>query len=135
MRVLVDTPVWSLALRRRNRSIDDATTVELASLIQDGRAALIGAVRQELLSGIRERVHFESLRDHLRAFPDVEITRDDYEQAASFFNVCRMSGIQGSNTDFLICALAARGGFPIFTTDADFTHFARKLPIALHVAS
>src|SRR5215510_8412469 len=123
MRVLVDTPIWSLALRRRSRSVDDPMTAELASLIQDGRAALIGAVRQELLSGIRERAHFERVRDHLRAFSDVEVTRDDYEQAASFFNACRMKGIQGSNTDFLICAIAARGGFSIFTTDVDFTHF------------
>jgi predicted nucleic acid-binding protein len=96
---------------------------------------LIGAVRQELLSGIRERAHFERVRDHLRAFPDVNVTRDDYEQAASFFNVCRTKGIQGSNTDFLICAIAARIGSSIFTTDADFTHFARLLPITLHAAA
>lgn len=135
MRVLVDTPIWSLALRRRKRTAEDPATAELASLIQDGRAALIGAVRQELLSGIREHAHFERVRDHLRAFPDAEITRDDYEQAASFFNLCRSNGIQGSNTDFLICAIAARGGFSIFTSDVDFTHFARMLPITLHSAA
>lgn len=135
MRVLVDTPIWSFALRRRKRTTDDPTTAELASLIQDGRAALVGAVRQELLSGIRERIHFERVRDHLRAFPDVEIVRDDYEQAASFFNVCRSKGIQGSNTDFLICAIAARGGFSVFTTDADFTRFAGLLPITLHATA
>ena len=76
-----------------------------------------------------------SSRDDLRAFPDAEITHDDYEQAASFFNVCRTNGIQGSNTDFLICAIAARGGFSIFTSDVDFTHFARMLPIKLHSAA
>ena len=70
----------------------------------------------------------------LRAFPDLEISRDDYEQAAAFHNVCRAKGIQGSNTDFLICAIASRNGFSIFTTDEDFTHFARLLPIALHTA-
>ncbi len=135
MRVLVDTPIWSLALRRRTRSVQDPSTSELAELIQDGRASLIGPVRQELLSGIRERVQFETLRDHLRAFPDIEITMGDHEQAAAFFNVCRAKGIQGSNTDFLICAIAARGNFPIFTTDADFTHFAGILPITLHAAA
>ena len=132
MRVLVDTPIWSLALRRRSRTADDPATAELASLIRDSRAALIGAVRQELLSGIREQPHFERVREHLRAFPDIEITREDYEQAASFFNLCRTKGIQGSNTDFLICAIAARGDFSIFTTDVDFTHFAQILPITLH---
>ena len=132
MRVLIDTPIWSLALRRRNRPAAEPATAELASLVQDGRVALIGPVRQELLSGIRERAQFERVRDHLRAFADVEITSEDYEEAATFYNACRAKGIQGSNTDFLICAIAVRSGFSIFTTDADFAHFARLLPIVLH---
>ena len=106
--------------------------MELASLIADGRVAMIGAIRQELLSGIKEHAHFERLRDHLRAFSDIEIRSNDYEEAASFFNRCRAKGIQGSNTDFLICAVAARCEFPIFTTDADFAHFAEVLPIVLY---
>jgi hypothetical protein len=56
----------------------------------------------------------------------------DYEEAASFFNKCRARGIQGSNTDYLICAAAARRGFGILTMDTDFAHFARMLPIVLH---
>ena len=93
---------------------------------------MIGPIRQELLSGIRESTQFNRLREHLRAFPDTEITSDDYEDAASFFNRCRAQGIQGSNTDFLICAIAVRNQFSIFTTDGDFTHFSRVLPIVLH---
>jgi predicted nucleic acid-binding protein len=131
MRVLVDTPVWSLALRRTRRR-ESAVTGELSSLVDDGRVAMIGPIRQELLSGIREHPHFDRLRDHLRAFPDAEITLDDYEEAASFFNRCRAKGIQGSNTDFLICAVATRNEFAIYTTDGDFTHFARVLPITLY---
>jgi predicted nucleic acid-binding protein len=57
---------------------------------------------------------------------------EDYEEAAAFFNRCRAKGVQGSNTDFLICAAAARRQFAILTTDADFTHFAKLLPIRLH---
>jgi predicted nucleic acid-binding protein len=106
--------------------------MELASLIADGRVAMIGAIRQELLSGIKEHAHFERLRDQLRAFSDIEIRSDDYEEAASFYNLCRDRGIQGSNTDFLICAIAARNEFAIFTTDADFAHFAKALPITLY---
>jgi predicted nucleic acid-binding protein len=134
VKVLVDTPIWSLALRRKHRPENASIQMELASLIADGRVAIIGPIRQELLSGIKERAHFDRLRDHLRAFPDTEITSDDYEGAAWFYNICRAKGIQGSNTDFLICAIAARNEFSIFTTDADFTHFARVLPIELHDA-
>lgn len=133
MKVLVDTPIWSLALRRKSRAENEPTKSELKSLIEDGRVAIIGPVRQELLSRIREKIQFDHLREHLRAFADTELTADDYEEAASFFNRCRAKGIQGSNTDFLICASAARNGFAIFTTDADFAQFAKVLPIALHV--
>jgi len=132
MKVLIDTPVWSLALRRRRRPENESVTSELASLVQDGRVAMIGPIRQELLSGLREQPQFERLREHLRAFADTQITVEDYEEAASFYNKCRARGIQGSNTDFLICAIAARNEFSIFTTDEDFTHFAKVLPILLH---
>jgi predicted nucleic acid-binding protein len=129
--VLVDTSVWSLALRRARR-IDDAVPRELAELIQEGRVVMIGSVRQELLSGIKSKSQFEQLREHLRAFPDLELDSIDYEEAASTYNRCRERGIQGSNTDFLICAVASRRDFAVFTTDGDFKHFARALRLELH---
>ena len=131
MNVIVDTSVWSLALRRQ-RSSSTPQTRELAELVREGQATMLGPIRQELLSGIRAAEQFDTLRGHLRAFPDVLLDAEDYEEAASFFNKCRAKGIQGSNTDFLICATAARRGFGILTTDEDFTHFARILPIELH---
>ena len=93
---------------------------------------MIGPLRQELLSGIKERQQVLSLREHLRAFPDLPIGAIDYEEAAEFFDRCRTRGIQGSNTDFLICAVAARRRLPIFTADKDFTAYARILPLRLH---
>jgi len=131
MRVLVDTPIWSSALRRKTRSEDDSIKT-FVSLIEDARVVMIGAVRQELLSGIKEPSHFERLREHLRPFADFAVTTDDYEEAASFYNRCRSKGVQGSNTDFLICAIAVHNDFEIFTTDHDFVHFGRILPIKLH---
>ena len=107
-------------------------TSALASLVEDGRVVMIGPIRQELPSGIKERAQFDRLREHLRAFPDMPVTMDDYEEAAAFFKQCRDRGIQGSNTDFLICAVAVRNGFSIFSTDGDFAHFADVLPISLH---
>jgi len=132
MNVLVDTSVWSWVLRRKNRPVNAETASELASLAHEGLVVMIGPIRQEILSGIREREQFERLRDHLRAFPDMELTSEDYEKAASLYNRCRENGIQGSGTDFLICAVAIRNDYSIFTTDADFTHFAKVLPIVLH---
>jgi predicted nucleic acid-binding protein len=130
MKVLVDTSVWSLALRRRAPA--HAAVDELRRLVVQGRAGLVGPVRQELLSGIRDRAVFERLRDHLSAFPDEPITSEDYVRAADCLNICRAKGIQGSNTDFLLCAVAERSRFPIFTTDDDFLTFSRVLPVRLH---
>ena len=131
MKVLVDTSVWSLALRRRAGGAHPAVE-ELRSLVDEGRVAIIGPIRQELLSGIREPASYERLRDHLRAFADEPLTTPDFERAAQQFNACRAKGVQGSNTDFLICAIAERRHFPILTTDADFTQFAGVLPITLY---
>lgn len=72
------------------------------------------------------------LRAKMRAYPDVGPRTGDYEQAAQFFDVCRSRGGQGSDVDFIVCAVAHRLGTPIFTADADFTHYARVLPIRLH---
>lgn len=121
-----------MALRRRSDPRNVQVTSVLGSLVEDGRVAIIGPIRQELLSGLKERAQFERLREHLRAFPDTPVTTEDHEEAAAFFNRCRERGIQGSNTDFLICAVAVRNNFSIFTTDDDFAHFATVLPIALH---
>jgi predicted nucleic acid-binding protein len=92
---------------------------------------MLGCIRQEILSGIRSSEQFALLRDQLRAFPDEPLLIQDYERAAEFFNVCRKRGIQGSNTDFLICAVAAGREHAIFTTGKYFKRFQRAIPVAL----
>ena len=129
MKVIVDTSVWSLALRRKKRI--DRCSETLRDLIIDGRVVLLGAVRQEVLSGIKYEQQFKKLSDNLRAFPNLKLDVEDYELAASYFNTCRRNGIQGANTDFLICATASRRNYQIFTTDKDFEHFNRYLPITI----
>jgi len=134
MSVLVDTSVWSLALRRRQVDEESEIVRELGALIADGLVVMIGPIRQELLSGIPNKRRFGVLRDHLRAFPDLPLEMIDFERAAEQFTACRLRGIQGSNTDFLICAVSERLELSIFTTDDDFTHYSEHLPIRLHHA-
>jgi predicted nucleic acid-binding protein len=138
MMVLVDTSVWSLALRRQpehlNRSQQNLTQV-LAELIRQGRAQIIGPIRQELLSGIREQAQFTNIRDDLRAFREPSLGAADYEEAASMNNQCRAHGIAGSAIDFLICAVAYRRGWHVFTTDRDFQNYATVLPLRLFSTS
>ncbi len=133
MKVIVDTSVWSLALRRGKQAVS-APVQELRNLIQDHRVQMIGPIRQEILSGIRRESQFKKLQNHLKSFPDLPILTEDYVTAARFFNLCRSKGIQGSNTDFLICALAVRNKFSIYTTDKDFEQFSKHVHVALHQA-
>ncbi|MEM8642412.1 MAG: PIN domain-containing protein [Cyanobacteria bacterium P01_G01_bin.54] len=132
MSVIVDTSIWSLALRRQTTDAQTSVVHELRSLINTNQAHIIGAIRQEVLSGIRHIEQFTKLQNHLRAFLDLELITADYELAAEFFNTCRSNGIQGANTDFLICAVAHRRDYRIFTTDQDFANFQRYISITLH---
>ena len=131
MRVLVDTSIWSLALRRA-RPGSGPLVEELAELVREGRAVIAGPIRQELLSGVKGAQPAVALRDHLRAFPDLKLETADFEAAATVLNRCRAEGIQGSNTDFLICAVATRRDLAIFTTDGDFVEINRVHPLKLH---
>ena len=131
MKVIVDTSVWSLALRR-NKVQENKVVEELEELIKEVRAQLIGPVRQELLNGIRSEKQFRVLKKHLRAFKNLDIETEDYELASEYFNKARKNGIQGSNTDFLLCAISTRLRMPIFTTDTDVLNFQSVLPIELH---
>jgi len=131
MRVLIDTSIWSLALRRTGH-IHNQETVELKRLITSHVAEIIGPIRQEILSGVRDQSQFDMVESRLASFPDLPLQSEDYVTAAKFFNVCRSKGIQGSNTDFLICAVAVRHDFAVFTTDGDFHQFAKCLPIMIH---
>jgi predicted nucleic acid-binding protein len=134
MRVLVDTPVWSLALRRKTPDLSPSerrVMQLLHEIVEDGRVQLLGSVRQELLSGLREDAQFRRLRDYLRAFSDTDLATEDYEEAARASNECRRAGIASTPVDMLICAVGLHHGWQIFSTDRDFPRYAAVLPIQL----
>jgi predicted nucleic acid-binding protein len=135
MIVIVDTPVWSLVLRRRPGDLsasEQSLARALTELIREGRVEILGPIRQELLSGIREEAQFEKIRRDLRAFQEPLLEAADYEEAARMSNRCRAHGISGSAVDFLICAAAHRHKRAIFTTDRDFQRYASVLALRLY---
>ncbi|MFL6237446.1 MAG: PIN domain-containing protein [Thermoanaerobaculia bacterium] len=135
MNVVIDTTIWSLALRRRAHQLssdEKRLFEEWADLVNSGRAVLVGPVHQEVLSGIRGEDVFEALHERLKSFRYIRNLPGDYVQAARFFNTCRSHGVAGSHGDMLICAIAYRHEASIFTTDPDFPGYAKHLPIRLH---
>jgi|SRR5271166_4500053 len=132
--VLVDTPLWSLSLRRRMvdlSPVERRLTKALYQLIGERRVQLLGATRQEVLSGIRDESQFRRIREHLRGFPNVELDSADYEEAARISNECRQHGIADSSVDMLLCAVSLRHSWEIFTTDRDFIHYGRIVPLQM----
>ena len=93
---------------------------------------IIGAIRQEVLSGWRGREQFEGIRELLRDFADRPVGTAEYERAAEYFNTCRSNGVQGSNTDFLICACSAAWDIPVLTKDQDYQRYAEHVPVRLY---
>lgn len=129
MKVLVDTCVWSYALRRKNPKLEIER--KLREIITDGRLSIIGPVRQEILSGISNENQFDSLKEYLSPFEDIPLSTEHFIKAAEFSNLCMKKGIQGSTTDFLICSIAYLENLKIFTTDLDFKYYKKYLPINL----
>ena len=129
MKVLVDTCIWSEVLRHRQP--DHILASQVKDLIHDGRLAITGPIRQELLSGISDQKQFQQLKEILSAFQDIPLLTVHFEKAAEFSNLCRKKGIQGSAIDFLICAAAHLENLMIFTTDGDFETYKKYLPINL----
>ena len=130
MKVLVDTCIWSQILRHKKPNTD--LSKKLKDLIKDGRVVMIGPIRQELLSGISEPSQFKKLRDKLSFFEDLTLSSEYFVKAAEFSNICRKKGIQGSTTDFLICAISNLQKLQIYTDDNDFTNYKKYLPIHLY---
>src|SRR5882762_7360196 len=115
MKLLIDSCVWSLVLRRKPAAVlsseEQQIAASLTEAIRDGRATIIGPIRQEILSGIKEQAQFERLRRALQPFPDESLTTSDHEEAARLFNICRNQGIQCGPVDILLCAVAKQRGW------------------------
>ena len=121
MKLLVDTSVWSLALRRKDAASlspdEQKLKAELAQAIHDGRVAMLGLIRQELLSGIKEKAQFDKVKAALDPYLDESINTADHEYAARIYNECRIQGVEAGTVDLLICALAVCRGWEVLSSD------------------
>ncbi len=132
MHILVDTSVWSMALRKTKLSTYEEKVINYFSeIIRNLNLVIIGPIRQEILSGISNKGRFEELKDKLSVFVDHPIETNDYELAAELFNDCRSKGIQGSHIDFIICAISINKNIDILTLDKDFDNYKMIVPIRL----
>jgi len=132
MNILVDTSVWSLFLRKNQKSSqEDKIALQLSIIIRDLRLIIISPIRQEILCGISDRNKFIELKNILSVFKDHKIETKDYELAAELYNSCRSQGVQGSHIDFLICSVSINNKISIMTLDKDFENYKKIIPIQI----
>lgn len=131
MTLLVDTSVWSLALRR-----DGTTSAPEVRTLQEaiaGSDAVVttGLVLQELLQGFNGPRAAAAIIERFRALPNLAPDRSDHIAAAEVRNVCRRAGVQVGTIDALLIQLCGRHDLTLLSTDKDFIHAARHVPFKL----
>ncbi|GAB1406492.1 hypothetical protein MASR1M8_04110 [Thermomonas brevis] len=131
MSLFVDTSVWSLALRRDGQAAAREVETLKDALLGGETIVTTGIVLQELLQG------FAGARDQLRiverfqALPLLQPDRDTHVAAAMLRNTCRRAGVQLGTIDALIAQLCIAHDLSLLTTDQDFVHAAKHVPLRL----
>lgn len=124
MKIIVDTSVWSLLLRRKAPP-GHAKKELLEQLIDsDQPLYIMGIIVQELLQYLKEENQFQKISEALRPFPLLEPDYDTYVLAAELSRRCRKKGIQAGTIDSLIAATAIEQECSLLTADVDFEHIA-----------
>lgn len=131
MRVLVDTSVWSLALRKQGPANHPAVE-KLAQLLRDGEDVfLTGTILQEILQAFRAEPTFRRMVQHFEPFPLVPLDRLDHIAAAGLHRLCAQRGIGASTIDCQIAVAAIRHSCALLSTDRDFERIALHCKLVL----
>lgn len=131
MRVLVDTSVWSLALRKGGPT-DHPSVRKLGTILDHGEDVfLLGIILQEVLQGFRSERTAGRLSSRLEPFGLLPLERPDYVAAARLRRRCLSHGVTPSTIDSLIASAAIGHRCRLLTVDEDFEHIARVTRLKL----
>jgi predicted nucleic acid-binding protein len=131
MTLLVDTSVWSLALRRDGSPGQPEVRALADALAGADAVVTTGLVLQELLQGFNGPRSVAAIVERFQALPLIHPDRQDHIAAAEVRNVCRRSGVQIGTIDALLIQVCGRHDLTLLTTDQDLVHAARYVPVKL----
>ncbi len=131
MKVLVDTSVWSLALRRDRQDGNPSVDFLAETLQREGSIFTTGLILQELLQGFSGPKARTQILDRFTPLPLIVPQREDHIAAADLRNECRRRGLQIGTIDALLAQLCIRHDLMMLSTDGDFEHLARIAPLRL----
>lgn len=135
MTLLVDTSVWSLALRRDAPAAEPEVRHLENALFGSEVLVTTGLVLQELLQGFSGPRAQSLIVERFAALPFVQPDREDHVAAAALRNACRRAGVQIGTIDALLAQLCIRHDLVLLTTDRDFTHAAKHWPLRVWPAA
>ena len=127
--LLVDTSVWSLALRRDPADKGREVAALKTALEEGHQVVTTGLVLQELLQGFAGPKDRKSIVERFSALPLLPPDREDHIEAANVRNACRRAGVQVGTIDALLAQLCIRHDVTLLTTDRDFEAIARHFPL------
>lgn len=133
MNLFVDTSAWSLALRRDQPADHPAVALLRKALVGGDTIVIAGIVLQELLQGFHGPKDQARIIERLQVLPLLQPSRDTYVEAANLRNTCRRRGVQLGTIDALIARLCIEYDLVLLTTDNDFVHAARLVPLRLAI--
>jgi predicted nucleic acid-binding protein len=123
--LLVDTSVWSLALRHDASAGEPEVQALVDALTGSEVGFTTGIVLQGLLQGFAGPKAAAAIVERFSALVLMQPDRDDHIAAADLRNKCRRAGVRLGTADALIGQLCIRNGLTVLTPDQDFTHAAK----------
>ena len=131
MKILVDTSVWSEALRRKKNKIDSGHSFLFQLINNDEHIILTGIILLEILSGITDNKLFNKIKNILQDFEFVEPEKEDYIYSTELRNNLKKKGISSGAIDFLIASIAIRNEFYLVSYDKDFQNISTHSDLKL----
>lgn len=131
MTLLVDTSVWSLALRRDGAHEAKEVRALREALTGADSVVTTGLVLQELLQGFNGPKAREAIIERFGALPLIQPDRQDHVAAAEVRNACRRAGVQIGTIDALLIQLCGRYEMTLLSSDKDFANAALHVPFRL----
>ncbi len=131
IRFIIDTSVWSEALRRKKNTVNSSDTVVRRIIENDYEIVVAGIILQEILSSIADEKLFRDIKDILKDFQYIDATKNDHIYASELSNKCRSKGIIAGSVDFLIASVAIRNELELVTFDNDLFNISKHTDLKI----
>jgi len=131
LKLLVDTSVWSLAMRRDQSDGHPSVEFLADALRHEGSIFTTGLILQEILQGFSGPKARKQILDRFTPLPMIVPQREDHTAAADLRNDCRRRGVQIGTIDALLARLCIRHELVMLSTDRDFEFLATIAPLRL----